>query len=463
MTDVPVEPGWRRVGDTDGPPGDLRRQADTARHRAAALRAGAETFQAALTDPEQQADPNLVKQLLEMHAEAEDFFQAQLPRGGAQRYLAERGIDPATQQRWSIGYAPGGWRTLTDHLRSRGYSDEAIVAGGLAKTRRDGSDIFDLFRDRAIFPIRDENGLTRGFIGRAAPRSKEAQTDKYLNTPDGPIFHKDQLLFGLAEARAALAAGARPVIVEGPLDAIAVSRAAPLRYAGMALCGTRLSSHHVAALSRTAPPGAGVLTALDSDNAGRAGMIAAYPLLAALTRTSGQGTIDAASLPAGVDPAEILRSQSPAALADVLDQTRPLADLVINDVLERWDNGFTEGKLAGLRASAEALIDMPRHEVLRQTSRLAERLELPYQLVAETIVDTITNADNAPKRVARLARDLDGGPGPNPTSPQTHPAVTAIRTAFPKPIKATTKQRGSRHGAPAPPTRSAPRGPAPER
>ncbi|GAA2148783.1 toprim domain-containing protein [Actinomadura napierensis] len=465
---VPDEPTWRRVGDTPQPE-DLRRQAGSARRRAAALRAGAEAIQASLTEPDRPdtVDSGLMKQLIEMTTEAEEFFQTQLPRTNAQRYLASRGVDAVAQRLWGIGYAPDNWRTLTDHLRGRGYDDETIVAGGLAKWRSDRSNIVDLFRHRVVFPVRDEHGVTRGFVGRAGRGSRTDNSNvKYLNTPDGPIFHKSQILFGLAEARAALATGARPVIVEGPMDAIAVSRAAPLRYAGLALCGIGLSPHHVAALARTAPLDTGVLTALDADPAGRAGMIAAYPLLAAISRRTGYGNVDAATLPPRVDPAEILQTKGPPALVDVLDQTRPLTDLVIDDHVDRWNTNTLEGKTLALRTTAETLIDMPRHEVARQTARLAERLELPHWLVVETLADTLIHADDAPKRIARRDRDLGGGPGSSFTAPPAHPATAAARTAspaFPQTIAATTKQRVSPH-SPSAPGRPAPaRNPSLER
>src|ERR1700759_1590652 len=124
-------------------------------------------------------------------------------------------------RRWTVGYAPAGWHALADFLRGLGYSDAAIQAAGLARRTRPGT-LVDFFRDRAMFGIRRPDGTLAGFTGPAPPGGPQPF---YLNSRPTSLYRKGSLLFGLYEGRRALAAGARPVLVEGPLDAIAVRTA----------------------------------------------------------------------------------------------------------------------------------------------------------------------------------------------------------------------------------------------
>jgi len=164
--------------------------------------------------------------------DALQFYDSQLTSSWVPAYLAERGIDDATSRHWHIGYAPGGWTALTDHLRALGHHDDAIQAAGLARISSRGT-LIDHFRDRVMLPVHDERGNIAGFLGRARPGTGP-QIPKYLNSPETSSYRKGSLLFGLHQARDLLARGATPVIVEGPFDAIAVTVADPGRHVGLA-------------------------------------------------------------------------------------------------------------------------------------------------------------------------------------------------------------------------------------
>jgi DNA primase len=140
------------------------------------------------------------------------------------------------------------------------------------------------------------------------------------------------------EARDTLASGARPVIVEGPFDAIAVTIAGSGRHVGIAPCGTALTDRHVTALAQAANlPAAGVSVAFDPDQAGRRAAVHAYHLLVPLT-----AKLAAVNLPAGQDPAQVLASSGPGDLATILtENTRPLPDLVINAAIAPWSRWLT--------------------------------------------------------------------------------------------------------------------------
>jgi DNA primase catalytic core len=311
---------------------------------------------------------------------AERFFAARIEQSWAPGYLAGRGFRREAWRRWRVGYAPGTWTALTEHLRGLGFPDAAIRTAGLAKLSRRGA-LIDTFRDRVMFPVRTRDGTMAGFIGRAPPGSAPV----YLNGPATPLYRKRELLFGLYEAREALAAGARPTLTEGPLDAIAVSIADPGRYAGVAPCGTALTATQVALLTQAAPSvgAAGVTVAFDGDQAGRQAAVRAYHLLRAVTDDPGVVTF-----PAGQDPAGYLCERGTAGLAWLLgSHTRPLADLVVDTRIakfERWLE-FTEGAFAALRAVAPIVAGLPPDQVARRVAYVAAALGLSHAEVTEAV------------------------------------------------------------------------------
>ncbi len=351
-----------------------------------------------------------------VHEVAARFYREQVAGSWAREYLAGRGFHPDVQQRWQIGYAPAGRQALIRHLRGEAYRDALIVAAGLARRSRYG-ELSDVFRDRVMFPIRSSHGATIGFIGRA-PEHANADVPKYLNTPATLLYDKGQVLFGLAEARPALAAGAVPVIAEGPLDAIAVAMAGGGTYAPVAPCGTALTAHQVSALSQFADLAAtGTLIAFDSDDAGRRAAVGAYPLLRSHT-----GRIGAAPFPAGQDPAQILRENGPAVLAEMLARNAcPLADLVIDAQLAQWERWtvFAEGQIAALRAIAPVIAGLALPDVARQVARLAERLELDHPTVTEAVTDALT-------ALIRAGPPTGNRQGHHAELPGAHPVAVSV-------------------------------------
>ncbi len=314
------------------------------------------------------------------------FFRDRLSGSWVPRYLEDRGFTPAVRGRWQVGYAPATWGALTRRLLGLGCSDTLIEQSGLG--RRSGrGDLIDTFRDRAMFPVRSANGTLAGFIGRA-PEDAAPGAPKYLNSSASCLYNKGMLLFGLWEAREALAAEARPVIVEGPLDAIAVTTAGQGHFVGVAPCGTALTVPHISALSRVADlRSAGVLVAFDADPVGQRAAIRAYDLLSPFT-----GNADTVDFQPGEDPAQILAREGPANLAGLLaGRTRPLADMVIDSEVDRWDRWlrYPEGQIGALRAAAPLIAAMPPAHVARQVARLAARLCLDHATVTGAVTDAL--------------------------------------------------------------------------
>ena len=271
--------------------------------------------------------------------DAETYYTGQLAGSWAPGYLTSRGLTEATARDWHIGYAPAGWSTLTDHLRSLGHDDREIQAAGLAKPSSRGT-LIDIFRDRIVLPVHDADGMPAGFIGRAHPRAGP-DVPKYLNSPETAAYKKGSLLFGLHHARPALAREATPVIVEGPFDAIAVTTADPGRLAGLAPCGTALTSQQAALISQAADlDRTGILVAFDSDPAGRRATLRAYGILLPLTPKLQTALLD------GKDPAEILQHHGPDALRGILrDRREPLSAVLIDARIESWES--TAGRPGG--------------------------------------------------------------------------------------------------------------------
>jgi hypothetical protein len=264
--------------------------------------------QAPSAEPTSSAD---VEALARRHADAAAFYAAQLAGDSpdaarAAALLATRAVPAAAVTGYQLGYAPPGWTALTDHLRARGYTDAQLLDAGVGLRTRRGS-VVDRFRDRLVFPVRDPGGQrVVGFLGRALTEGEGIP--KYLNSPGSALYRKGEVLYGLGAepTRHALAAGARPVLVEGPLDAIAVTCAAPGRYVGVAPCGTALTAAQVAALDTAAGPLAerGVLVAFDNDPAGRQAGLRAYELV----RATGAWPTSA-TLPDGLDPAALAQQR----------------------------------------------------------------------------------------------------------------------------------------------------------
>jgi DNA primase len=401
---------------------------------------------AARSDPEPTSapapgppEPEISRVLLD----AERFYRGHLDRSWVPGYLAARGFGQATMSQWRIGYAPAGWTTLTDHLRGLGHDDAVIEASGLARRSSRGA-LIDHFRDRVMLAIRNEHGIVAGFIGRAHPDAAPT-VPKYLNSPETTAYIKGDLLFGLHEARDQLARGAVPVIAEGPFDAIAISAADAGQYAGLAPCGTALTSRQATALAPVADLSrTGVLVALDGDRAGREAAVKAYAILLTVTSKT-----TAVTLPPGRDPAEILQADGAAALRDILqNRAQPLAAVVIDAHLDNWADriGHAEGQLHAMRSAATLIASLlpsdTADQILQLTGgnhltmlnedlhpvenpelpaiarllpanaacqiiRVADRLETDNSEVTAEVANAISKAAALPKRAAARSRHND--------------------------------------------------------
>ena len=246
-----------------------------------------------------------------------------------------------------------------------------------------------------MLPVRDADGTLAGFIGRAHPRAGP-DVPKYLNSPETAAYKKSSLLFGLHHARPALARGATPVLVEGPFDAIAVTTADPGRHAGLAPCGTALTSQQAALISQAADlDRTGILVAFDSDTAGRKAALRAHGILRPLTANLQTALLD------GKDPAEILQQHGPAALRAALrDRRQPLSALLIDARIESWERRLDNpvGQYLAMLNVAVLIADLLPDETARQIRRITAGREL------QTFDDQLHHVDNP--ELPQIARIL---------------------------------------------------------
>jgi DNA primase len=261
------------------------------------------------------------KTLYDVMEIAAKFFEATLAaRAGAKArgYLADRGLDAATQLKFRLGYAPAERFALKEHLGGHGIPVEDMVEAGLLIAGDDIPVPYDRFRDRVMFPIADLRARVIAFGGRALEKDAQA---KYLNSPETPLFHKGATLYNIAAARQAAHDGATVIAVEGYVDVIAMVTAGfP---ATVAPLGTALTEDQLGLLWKMADE---PVLCFDGDSAGLRAAFRAVEL--ALPRLKPGKSLKFALLPQGQDPDDLVRSAGRDGVNDVVGAARPLADML---------------------------------------------------------------------------------------------------------------------------------------
>ena len=269
-------------------------------------------------DEQRDARRKTLHDVMELAAK---FFQDTLAaRAGAKArgYLADRGLDAATQLKFRLGYAPGERFALKEHLGSHGVPVEDMVEAGLLIAGDDIPVPFDRFRDRVMFPITDLRGRVIAFGGRALEKDAQA---KYLNSPETPLFHKGATLYNIAAARQAAHDGAIVIAVEGYVDVIAMVTAGfP---ATVAPLGTALTEDQLTLIWKMADE---PVLCFDGDSAGLRAAYRAVDL--ALPRLAPGKSLKFATLPQGQDPDDLVRSGGREAITEVIGAARPLAAML---------------------------------------------------------------------------------------------------------------------------------------
>lgn len=290
--------------------------------------------------------------ILAANQAASDFFVAQLSTAEAEpgrNFLGERGFDHSAAERFGIGFAPRGG-ALTKHLNTLGFtSDELVTAGLVGKGER--GDYYDRFRGRLVWPIRDVTGQTLGFGARRL--LDDDKGPKYLNTPETPVYHKSQVLYGLDLAKKDISRSKQIVVVEGYTDVMACHLAGVTT--AVATCGTAFGVDHIKIVRRmigdydnadTTATGEVIFT-FDPDEAGQN---AANRAFAEEHRFAAQTFVAVAA--EGLDPCDLRLKKGDGAVRRLVTTRKPMFEFKIRRELAVHDLETVEGRVAALRAAA---------------------------------------------------------------------------------------------------------------
>ncbi|MFY9713707.1 MAG: DNA primase [Microbacterium sp.] len=292
---------------------------------------------------------------------AAEFFRAQLLSPEAEigrRFLGERGFDAGAAAHFGVGFAPKGWDAMLKALTAQGFTRDELSAAGLVSTGQRG--VYDRFRGRLVWPIRDVSGQTIGFGARKL--FDDDQGPKYLNTPETPIYKKAQVLYGLDLAKRDIARGdpRRVVVVEGYTDVMACHLAGLTT--AIATCGTAFGTDHIKVLRRVMGDdnsSGEVVFTFDGDEAGQKAALRAFT---EDDRFNAQTFVAVA--PDGLDPCDLRLQRGDAAVRGLMDAKVPMFEFALDRKLGGFDLSTVEGRVGALRAAAPIVAEI-RDRLLR--------------------------------------------------------------------------------------------------
>lgn len=335
-------------------------------------------------------DPDLYPLL----ADAENFFRQQLKKNDrAVAYLKKRGLSGETAARFGIGYATDSWDELLKELGTDGKARERLVLAGLV-IEKEQNKVYDRFRDRIMFPIRDSRGRCIGFGGRVLDKGEP----KYLNSPETSLFHKGSELYGLYEARQENRELARLIVVEGYMDVVGLAQHGICN--AVATLGTATTN---AQLRRLFQASEEVVFCFDGDRAGRA---AAWRALEnALPQTGGGHQLRFLFLPDGQDPDSLVRESGAETFASYMAQAETLSEYLIRHLGEQVDMSKLDGKARFAELAKPLLRQIPAgafRELL--ANEIAELAGAGDRLARQLAED-----GDRPKRVPQRSRSSGRG------------------------------------------------------
>ena len=298
--------------------------------RILAQRAGVELKK---QDPKLKTQRQRFCEILELSCR---FFEKQLEKSlkgkEAKEYLFSRGLKEDAVKNWRLGYAPEGWKCLSDFLVGQGYKREEIEKTGLAVKSEKSGDFFDRFRGRIIFPVFNLASQAIGFGARVLGNKKE-EIAKYVNSPSTFLYDKSRVLYGLNKAGIEARKKDACVLVEGYMDVILAHQAGFKNV--VATSGTALTSGQLNIIKRYSE---NLLTAFDMDLAGDSATKRGIDLAQA------HGfNIKIIAMPKEKDPADVI-SQNPELWQDLVDKAKSIHDFYFDNVLSKFDKNTLEGK-----------------------------------------------------------------------------------------------------------------------
>jgi DNA primase len=377
--------------------------------------------------PQEQAAAEEHDQLRALLEEAVIFYSHHLhntPAGAAALdYLHQRGLSDETVEAFGLGYAPASWEAALSHFRQKSYSEQQLLEAGLVTQREGGGEhearagVYDRFRHRLMFPIRDERGRMTGFGARVL---NPDDIPKFLNSPQTPVFDKGRLLYGLDRARKSIRTQDQAVIVEGYLDVIALHQAG--FDTAVSPMGTALTEHQLYLLKRFSRR---MVLALDSDAAGDKATLRGLTIARqAMDRQADpvfdargllhhearlQADIRVTTLPPGMDPDDVV-NRDPAEWQHILDEARPVVIHVMETLAQGRDLEDAKVKNDIAAQVLPLIADVP-NPVERDTYR--QRLARLLRVDERALLGD--NLARPPTRRRRTGRAPDSQAEPAPT------------------------------------------------
>lgn len=349
--------------------------------------------------------PGKRQRLLEAHRIAAAFFQEQLRSAEAhtaRQFLTERSFTPADADHFGVGYSPKGWDNLYKVLRQKGFTDQELQLTGLMSQGNRG--IYDRFRGRLMWPIRDVTGDTIGFGARKL--YEDDQGPKYLNTPETALYKKSNVLYGIDLAKREIAKNKQVVVVEGYTDVMAAHLSGVTT--AVATCGTAFGSDHVRFVRRLVGDtsavgglklagggshGGEIIFTFDGDAAGQKAAMRAFG-----EDQKFYAQTFVAVEPSGMDPCDLRMKKGPEAVVALVEGRQPLFEFVIKTTLKDYNLDTAEGRIGALRACAPVIAGI-RDTALRPeyTRLLAGWLGIDQDSVTKAVNSAVRDSKNISK------------------------------------------------------------------
>ncbi|WP_022869217.1 DNA primase [Yaniella halotolerans] len=299
------------------------------------------------------------QRMLQAHQIADEFYQEAInsPAGAEGRnFLTNKGFTKEDAQRFGVGYAPGGWNNLLSHLQERGFSVEELTETGLFSEGRRG--LYDRFRNRLMWPIKDMTGNTIGFGARQL--DDDDNGPKYLNTPETSLYKKSQVLYGLNMAKSEVARKRQLVVVEGYTDVMAAHLAGITT--AVATCGTAFGEGHVRIARRLITDdgsGGEIVFTFDGDEAGQKAAMRAFEFDNQIVAKT-----FVAVAPQGQDPNDLRQHYGDEAVQQLIESREPLFEFAIKTRLKDYNLDSVEGRTGALHYAAP-IVNEIRDPVMR--------------------------------------------------------------------------------------------------
>ncbi|TCC51052.1 DNA primase [Kribbella capetownensis] len=334
--------------------------------------------------PMQRGPGNQRPRLVEAHKVAAEYFVEQLfgasDAAAGRQFLDQRGFDKDAAVYFGVGFSPRGGEALTAHLRGRGFTNAELVASGLSADGQRG--LYDRFRGRLMWPIRDASSDVIGFGARRLFDDDRIEA-KYLNTPETPIYKKSKVLYGVDLARREIAKGRQAVVVEGYTDVMACHLAGV--QTAVATCGTSFGDDHARVLRQLLLDHdqfrGEVIFTFDGDEAGQRAALKAF----AGDQAFASQTYVAVE-PDGLDPCDVRLQKGDAAVRELIGRRVPLYRFVLTNVLSKYDLDRADTRIDALREAAKLVISIrDRSKVDSFTRELAGQLGMEVDQVRSEV------------------------------------------------------------------------------